>query len=167
MYESHRTCLSACVHTSDFLVYTKYTADSNIPVWPKPGNEPLVYVDRAILVTIHHQTTVLIFTAIRSLPQWHILLMFTCTTHSGRIAFAYYIQFFPKAQTLILKHPRKAIESPIIIHHAITYPPLVPLLGFHQLSGAKCLPRRAGLGLDDGWGRSCRPDALHSIINML
>jgi len=37
------------------------------------------------------------------------------------------MQFFPKAQTLILKRLHKAIESPIIIHHAVTYASLVPL----------------------------------------
>ena len=53
--------------------------------------------------------------------------MFTCTTHSGRIAFAYYIQFFPKAQTLVLEHLHKAIESSIIIDHAIAHASLVLL----------------------------------------
>src|SRR5215472_15360887 len=32
-------------------------------------NEPLVEVDRAVLVTVHHQAAVLIFTAIRPFPQ--------------------------------------------------------------------------------------------------
>src|SRR6266700_5686525 len=34
-------------------------------------------------------------------------------------------QFFPTAQAPILKRLRKAIESPIIIHHAVTYAPLL------------------------------------------
>src|SRR5437588_10189379 len=34
------------------------------------------------------------------------------------------IQFFPKAQALILERLHKPTESPTIIHHAITYAPL-------------------------------------------
>jgi hypothetical protein len=128
MYESHRICLSACVSTPDFLVLTKYTAGSHLPVWPKPGNEPLVVVDRAILVTVHHQATVLVRTAIRSLLQGHVLFVFTCNAHPGRIAFAYYIQFFPKAQTLVFKHLHKAVESLIIIYHVVADTLLIPLL---------------------------------------
>ena len=54
--------------------------------------------------------------------------MFTSTTYPGRIAFAYYIQFFPKAQTLVLEHLHKAIESPIIKDHAIAYASLFLLV---------------------------------------
>ena len=45
----------------------------------------------------------------------------------GCIALAYYKQFFPTAQTLMLKHLHKAGEFPIIIHQAATYAPLVSL----------------------------------------
>src|SRR5712692_9578139 len=39
------------------------------------------------------------------------------------------MQFFPKAHTLVLKHLHKAVETPIIVHHAITHAPLVALFG--------------------------------------
>ena len=47
----------------------------------------------------------------------------------GGIAFADDMQFFPKAQTLVGKHLHKAVETPIIIHHAVAYLPLAPFLG--------------------------------------
>ncbi len=47
----------------------------------------------------------------------------------GGIAFAYYKQFFPKAHTLVDKHLHKAVETPIIVHHAVAYLPLAPLFG--------------------------------------
>jgi len=50
-------------------------------------------------------------------------------THLGRIAFVYYMQFFPKAQTLVLKHLHKAVETPIIIYQAVAYLPLALLFG--------------------------------------
>src|SRR5712692_6727817 len=50
-------------------------------------------------------------------------------THLGGIAFADDMQFFPKAHTLVLKHLHKAVETPIIVHHAITHAPLVALFG--------------------------------------
>src|SRR5260370_32245378 len=90
-------------------------------VWPRPGKEPLVDGDRAVLVAVHHQTTVLILAAIRALPQWHILLMLALVAHLGRIALIYYRECFPKTQTLVRKHLRKAVEPPIIIYHAIAY----------------------------------------------
>src|SRR6266571_4656316 len=37
----------------------------------------------------------------------------------GRIAFAYYMQFFPNVQTLVDKHLHKAVETPVIIHQAV------------------------------------------------
>jgi hypothetical protein len=91
-------------------------------VWPKPGKEPLIDVDRAIFITIHHQAAVL--TAIRSFPQRHGLLVLTAMTHLGGTAFINDMQFFPVQQTLIFKHPHKAVETPIIIHHAVAYTPL-------------------------------------------
>ena len=97
-------------------------------MWPRPGNEPLVDVDRAVLITVHHQATVLILAPIRPFPQGHILLVFARMTHLRRIALIYYREFFPKTQTLVGKHLHKAIEPPSIIHHAIADTPLVPLL---------------------------------------
>src|SRR5215469_10201716 len=104
----------------------QYTAGSQLPVWPKPGNEPLVEVDRAVVVTVHHQAAVL--TAIRPFPQWHVLLLLTDMARLGGIAFIYAMQRFPKTQTLVLKHLHKARESPIIIHQAVADTSLVPLL---------------------------------------
>src|SRR5712692_7326685 len=40
-------------------------------------------------------------------------------TPLGGIAFAYYREFFPKAQTLVGKYLHKAIETPVIVHHAV------------------------------------------------
>src|SRR5260221_11854157 len=85
----------------DSLALTKYTAGRHLPVWRRPRNEPLVDVDRAILVAIHHQAAVLILTAIRPLPQWHVLLVLTGMAHPGCIAFTDYRECFPKAQTLV------------------------------------------------------------------
>ncbi len=50
-------------------------------------------------------------------------------THLRCIAFVYDMQFFPKAHTLVLKHVDKAVETPIIVHHAVTHAPLVPFFG--------------------------------------
>jgi hypothetical protein len=47
----------------------------------------------------------------------------------GCIAFAYYKQFFPKAQTLVGKHLHKAVETPIIVHQTVADLPLAPLFG--------------------------------------
>src|SRR5712692_3217214 len=50
-------------------------------------------------------------------------------TRLGGIAFAYYREFFPKAQTLVGQHLHKAVESPIIIHHAVADAPPGALFG--------------------------------------
>src|SRR5260221_11013089 len=84
-------------------------------VWRGPRNEPLVEVDRAVLVTVHHQATVLMLATIRPLPQWHVLLVLAGMAHLGRIALVYYRKCFPKAQTLVFEHLHKAVESPVII----------------------------------------------------
>src|SRR5713226_2572922 len=84
-----------------------------------PRKEPLSDVDRAVFVTVHHQATVLVETAIRPLPEWHVLLVLARMTHPGGIALAYYREFFPKAQTLVGKYLHKAIETPVIVHHAV------------------------------------------------
>jgi hypothetical protein len=47
-------------------------------------------------------------------------------TRLGRTTFAYYLEFFPKAQTLVFQHLHKAVETPIIIHHPIADVPLAP-----------------------------------------
>ncbi len=43
------------------------------------------------------------------------------------MTFVYYKQFFPKTQTLVGKHLHKAVETPIIVHHAVAYLPFPPL----------------------------------------
>ena len=53
-------------------------------VWPKPGKEPREDIDRAILVAIHHESTVQAM--IRPFPQGHVLQVTTATTHLGRVA---------------------------------------------------------------------------------
>jgi hypothetical protein len=113
----------------DFLALTKYTAGSQLPVWPKPGKEPLVDVDRAVLVAVHHQAAVLILAAIHPFPQGHVLLALADVTCLRRIVLIYYREFFPKAQTLVGQHLHKAIEPPIIICHAVAYLPLAPFFG--------------------------------------
>src|SRR5439155_4297291 len=111
----HRLCcLSKCVQNCSHLRLLHCscsTPHSLKGVWPRPGKEPLVDVDRAVLIAIHHQAAVL--TAIRPLPQRHVPLALAHMAHPGRIAFVSDMQFFPKAQTLVLKHLHKAIETPI------------------------------------------------------
>ncbi len=96
-------------------------------VWPQPGNEPLIDVDRAVLVAVYHQATVR--TAIHPFPEGHVLLPLASTTHPGRITLIYDREFFPKAQTLVDKHLHKAVEPPVIIYHAIANLPLAPVFG--------------------------------------
>ncbi len=103
-------------------------------VWRKPRNEPLVDVERAVLVAIHHQAAVPVLAAIRPLPQWHVLLVFAGMTHPGGIALINYREFFPKTQTLVFEHLHKAVETPVIIDHAVPDAPLVPLLAGFALS---------------------------------
>src|SRR5260221_10213164 len=93
----------------DSLALTKYTAGRHLPVGRRPRKEPLVDVDRAVLVAIHHHAAVLMLTAIRPLPQWHVLLVLAGMAHPGCIAFVYDIQCFPKAQTLVFEHLHKAV----------------------------------------------------------
>ena len=55
--------------------------------------------------------------------------MLTRMTPLGRITFTDDMQFFPKAQTLVSQHLHKAVETPIIIHHAVANAPLGFLFG--------------------------------------
>ncbi len=105
------------------------TPHSSRSVWRRPRKEPLVDVDRAIFVAIHHQAAVLVLTAIHPLPQGHVLLTLADMTHPGRIAFIDHEQVFPEAQTLVRKHLYKAVKPPIIIYHAIAYVPLPSFFG--------------------------------------
>ena len=70
-------------------------------MWRGPRNEPLEDVDRAVLVAVHHQTTVLMLAAIRPLPERHVLLVLADMTHLGRITLINYRGVFPKTQTLV------------------------------------------------------------------
>ncbi len=101
------------------------TPHSKLSVWPKPGNEPLVDVNRAILVAVHYQAAVL--TTIRPRPKRHVLLVFTDVTCPGCITFVNDKELFPKAQAPVRKHLHKAVASPIIIYHAVIGAPLVSL----------------------------------------
>ena len=83
----------------NFLVPQAHRTSDRWRVWRKPRNEPLVDVDGAIFIAIHHQATVL--TAIRPLPKRHVLLALTGMAHLGGIAFIDHVQVFPKAHTFI------------------------------------------------------------------
>ena len=48
-------------------------------------------------------------------------------THFGGIALINYIQFFPKALTLVFQHLHKAVKPPIIIHYTVADLPLALL----------------------------------------
>jgi hypothetical protein len=67
-------------------------------MWPQPGKEPLVDVDRDENSAVHHQAAVR--TAIRPYPQRHVFLTLADMARPGGIAFIDEMQFFPKAQTL-------------------------------------------------------------------
>ena len=49
----HAAFLYALEHINS-LVLTKHTTDRLLAVWPRPGKEPLVDVDRAVVITVHH-----------------------------------------------------------------------------------------------------------------
>ena len=88
-------------------------------MWPEPGKVPLENVDRAVLITVHHEATVRIGTAIDTLVEWHGLLALTAATHLARVPLIYDHQFFPREYALIVEHLHKAVESPIIVDGSI------------------------------------------------
>jgi hypothetical protein len=138
-------------------------------VWLRPRNEPPVEVDRAVLVMVHHQTTVLILTTIRALPQWHVLLALALVAHPGRIALINYREFFPIMQTLVPKHLHKAVESPVIIDHAVTDTPLPPLLGgllFLFLDGLLGPPTKFTSALPSKRSRSRNHERLYCKVGV-
>jgi hypothetical protein len=96
-------------------------------VWRKPRKEPLVDVDGAVFVAIHHQPTVR--TPIRPLTKRHVLLAFAGVAHFGGTGFINHVQVFPKAYELVREHLYKAIEPPIVVHQAIPDLSLAPLFG--------------------------------------
>src|SRR5690242_20345145 len=116
---AHRDCLSRHIRTHVLIaaLLMQHTALRGV-CGPQPGKEPLVDVDRAVVVAIHHQATVL--TAIRALPQRHVLLVLADMARFGGMAFADDKEFFPNMQTLIGKYLHKAIETPIIIYQTVT-----------------------------------------------
>jgi len=68
-------------------------------VWRRPRHEPLVDVDRAVLVTVHQQAAVLVLAAIRPFLQRHVLLALALVAYLDRIVLIDTTQSFPKAQT--------------------------------------------------------------------
>jgi hypothetical protein len=54
-------------------------------VWPSPGKELLVDVERAVLLAIHHKAAVL--TAILVYTKRHVMLALAGISYPGRIAF--------------------------------------------------------------------------------
>ncbi len=110
-------------HTSHLHDSTPHSR--RVSVWPRPGKEPLVDVDRAVFIAVHRQAAVL--AAIRAYPQRHVFFVLTDMARLRRVVLIFSKQFFPKAPTLVLKHLHKAIEPPIIIHHAVADLPLAPL----------------------------------------
>ena len=52
-------------------------------VWPRPGKEPLVNIDRAVFIAVHDESTIL--TTIRPFPEWHELHAPTPATGLGRV----------------------------------------------------------------------------------
>ncbi len=103
-------------------------------VWPKADKEPLVDVDGVVIATPHHQS--IVPTTVRPLPQQHNLFLPAAVTGLRRIAFLNYKEFFPIKQTLIFKHPHKAVESPIIVHHAVASLPFAERNTAYQRAGA-------------------------------
>jgi hypothetical protein len=98
-------------------------------VWPEPGKKPSQNVDRAVFVAVDHQATG--FTAIRSLVEWHGLLLPTATTGLTRIAFIYPDQIFPSQRTLVGEHLDKGVHSPIVVDRPM-HRFLVCLMRFHD-----------------------------------
>jgi len=63
-------------------------------------------------------------------PQRCIFLAITVTTRPGGIAFTYYKQVFPNALAVVFKQMHKALEPPVIIHHAVAHLRLALLLSY-------------------------------------
>jgi len=63
-------------------------------VWPSPGKEPLEEVTGRVLIAVHLQATVRLFTVIGALPQGHGHQIATGAAHLGSITFAAMILSF-------------------------------------------------------------------------
>jgi hypothetical protein len=124
----HKDVERGILVTPDTPHLNESTPHSLKSVWPRPGKESLVDVDRAVVVTVHHYAAVP--TAIRSLPQGHVFFVPADMAGPGRIALVDDMEFFPKTQTLALEHQHKAVEAPIIIHQAVADVPLAPTTHF-------------------------------------
>jgi hypothetical protein len=81
----------------------------------EPGKQPPQLIDRAALVAIYDEATVL--TAIRALPERHGLGVPAAATGLARIAFIDDFQGFPSEETFVLQHLHEAIE-PLIVEDA-------------------------------------------------
>src|SRR5215831_16335020 len=100
-FQNIRKCVDCCMKLERSILMTPNTSHHHPAhrtqvasrVWPQPGKEPLVDVDRAVLVAIHHRAAVL--TAICPDPQRHVFLVFADMARPGPIAFVYDMQFFP------------------------------------------------------------------------
>jgi hypothetical protein len=70
--------------------------------------------DRAVLITVQHQSTVL--AAIGPPVQRHGLQMPAPAAPLGTIAFIYVRQRLPSQDAFVLQHLDKAVETPIVVH---------------------------------------------------
>src|SRR5260221_11152519 len=82
-------CLSKCVHIFDCGENVRTPHGAAVHVGPKPGKIPPEDIHRAILITVHHEATFSICTAISPFPEWHVLLMSTCPASFGSAHICY------------------------------------------------------------------------------
>src|SRR5262249_45697132 len=75
---------------------------------------PLIMVDLAVLVPVHHQSAVL--ATIGPLVERHGLLVPTPATLLGAIALVYILQRLPSQGAFVGQHLDKSIQSTIVIH---------------------------------------------------
>src|SRR5690348_3118822 len=112
-------------HTIAFLPFTtclhvliaalpRSTPHGLVRVWPEPGKEPLEDVDRTVHVAIQDQPTVRVPTAVRPLPQGHVLPSMTPAALLGRVPLSNRLQVLPSVPTLVGEHQHKAIQAPVI-----------------------------------------------------
>ena len=95
----------------------QYIARPERRVWPAPGKDPRENVDRAIVVTVHHESTVR--TAIRTFPERHGLQITAAATGFRRVAFILYNQFFPVQLAFVGEHLGERVQAPIVKHSSI------------------------------------------------
>jgi hypothetical protein len=123
------------------LTHLQYTAPFG--VWPAPGKIPRENVDRAILITIHHESA--FGTLIGPLPQGHVLEVPTPTAHLGRIPFIENHQCFPVQLAFIGEHLYEGVQAPIVIHGPIQMLLALGMLAHHHLSLGKIADHNSSL----------------------